>query len=36
MRETKEGRFDTGLDKLCSMSEAELSEKFYKDRDVEP
>jgi Fe-S oxidoreductase len=36
MKEIKAGRFEPGLDKLCKMTEAQLSEKFYKDRDVEP
>src|SRR5512136_2627369 len=36
MKETKAGKFEPGLDKLCKMTEAQLSEKFYKDRDVEP
>lgn len=36
MKEIKEGKFEPGLDKLTSLTEAELSEKFYKERDVEP
>jgi ferredoxin len=36
MKEIKAGKFEPGLDKLCKMTEAQLSEKFYKDRDVEP
>jgi ferredoxin len=36
MKEIKAGRFEPGLDKLCKMTEAQLSEKFYKVRDVEP
>ncbi len=34
--EVKAGRFEPGLDKLCKMTEAELSEIYYHDRDVEP
>jgi ferredoxin len=36
MKEIRAGRFDPGLDKLCALTEAELSEKYYKERDVEP
>jgi formate hydrogenlyase subunit 6/NADH:ubiquinone oxidoreductase subunit I len=36
MKEIREGKFEPGLDRLCAMTEAELSEKYYQDRDVEP
>ena len=38
MKEIKAGKFEPGLDKLCQMTEAELSALFYdpKTRDVEP
>lgn len=36
MAEIRAGKFEPGLDRLCAMSEAELSEKYYKERDVEP
>jgi ferredoxin len=38
MKEIKAGKFEPGLDKLCKMTEAELSALFYdpKTRDVEP
>jgi hypothetical protein len=36
MKEVRAGKFEPGLDRLCKMTEAELSEKFYKERDVEP
>jgi len=38
MKEIAAGKFEPGLDKLCSLSEKELSELFYdpKTRDVEP
>ena len=38
MKEIKAGKFDLGLDKLCKLTEAELSALFYdpKTRDVEP
>jgi Fe-S oxidoreductase len=36
MKEIKAGSFEPGLEKLVKMTEAQLSEKFYKDRDVEP
>lgn len=36
MNELRAGKFEPGLDKLCTMTEAELSEKYYKERDVEP
>jgi len=38
MKEIKAGKFEPGLDKLCKMTEAELSAMFYdpKVRDVEP
>jgi ferredoxin len=38
MKEINAGKFDPGLDKLCKLTEAELSALFYdpKTRDVEP
>ncbi len=38
MKEIKAGKFEPGLDKLCKLTEAELSALFYdpKTRDVEP
>ncbi len=38
MKEIHAGKFEPGLDKLCKMTEAELSAMFYdpKTRDVEP
>ena len=38
MREIKAGKFEPALDKLCKMTETELSGLFYdpKTRDVEP
>jgi len=38
MKEIRAGKFEPGLDKLCKMTEAELSALFYdpKTRDVEP
>ncbi|MFO7651164.1 MAG: 4Fe-4S dicluster domain-containing protein [bacterium] len=36
MAEIHAGKFEPALDRFCAMTEAELSEKYYKERDVEP
>ncbi|MEO0079558.1 MAG: 4Fe-4S dicluster domain-containing protein [candidate division WOR-3 bacterium] len=36
LKEIAAGKFTAGLDRLTRMNEAELSEKYYKERDIEP